>query len=147
MMSRRKIWILVMLMVGMVLVPSVLATRPAEISGWFAWAEEPYAYCFYSGEFLQPDGIIQGCVIQPESPGRAAHGTFYDLPYPFEPPFEPAGECQYSLATFSIPGRPDNDGTARFSIHRCSGSLEGLHMIGTGLPYQFDWEGSYHYEP
>jgi hypothetical protein len=146
-MFRQKFWILALLLLFLFLVPAASATPPTDVSGWFAWAEDPYAYCFYTGDFGQPDGILQGCVIQPETPGRAAHGTFYDLPYPFAPPFEPTGECKYNLATFDIPGRPEDPGTPRFTINRCSGSLQGMHLVGEGVPGGYDWQGSMHTEP
>ena len=147
-MFRRKFWILALLMLFLFLVPTASAKPPTDVSGWFDWADgDPYSYCFYTGDYLNPDGVIQGCVIQPDSPGRAAHGTFYDLPYPFDDDDEPRGECEYNLATFDIPGRPDDPGDPHFTMNRCSGSLQGVHMVGTGVAGGFTLQGTLHVEP
>jgi hypothetical protein len=95
-----------------------------------------------------PDGVIEGCVVQPEKAGRAQIGTMYDVSA-FEPadPEDALGACVYSLATFDIPRRPEDPGVPRFSAHRCTGSWENMHMVGVGEAGGFGWKGSYHFEP
>lgn len=150
-MFNRKLWILVLVLISLALVPTVFATPPTEVSGFFYWAPEgsPYNYCLFSvDEFGNPDGVIEGCVVQPEKPGRAQNGTMYHVSA-FDPaaPEEALGACQYSLATFDIPGRPDDPGTPRFSTIRCWGSWENMHLVGVGEAGGFSWTGSYHFDP
>jgi hypothetical protein len=150
-MFNRRLWVLVMVLIVLALVPAVFATPPEEINGYFYWAPEgsPYSYCLFTvNDDDIPDGVIEGCVIQPEKPGRAQIGTMYHVSA-FDPadPEDAFGSCVYSLATFDIPGRPDDPGTPRFSAHRCSGSWEDMHLVGVGEPGGFSWTGSYHFEP
>lgn len=150
-MLNRKLWILVLVLIGLALVPTVFATEPTEIHGYFYWAPEgsPYFYCLFTVDASgNPDGVIEGCVIQPEKPGRAQMGTMYNVSaFDPAPPEEAAGACEYSLATFNIPGRPDDPGVPRFSAQRCTGSWADMHLVGVGEAGGFSWTGSYHFEP
>ena len=146
----RKISLFALFLLVLFLVPSVSATPPEEINGYFYWAPDgsPYNYCLFSVDNDgAPDGFLEGCVIQPDSPGRAAHGTFYQFPlFPEHDPDNTTGECEYNLATFTIPGR-GSVGDPKFVMNRCSGSLEGLHMNGTGEAGEFYFTGTYHFAP
>jgi hypothetical protein len=149
-MFRLKLGFFALLMLVLLVVPSVFATPPEEINGWFYWAPEdsPYNYCLFSADDNgAPDGFLEGCVIQPDAPGRAGHGTFYQFPiFPVHDPDNTTGECEYNLATFYVPGRGDV-GDPRVVFNRCSGSLEGLHVNATGEAGEFYWTGTYHYGP
>jgi len=139
-MSKHTLWFLVLLLLGLILVPTAFATQPTEISGYFdefvpGDPTTPTIYCLHTGESYDvPDGFITGCVIQPYKPGLAQKGTFtgwVDRKY---------GTCEYNLRTFDL------DGIARFSMNRCAGDLAGFHMKGVGWTNGF-WEGSYHFDP
>jgi hypothetical protein len=139
-MFKRKLWILVLVLLGLALVPTAFATQPAQIGGYFDQfvpgdADTPTVYCLHTGENYTSDGFIDGCVVQPVKPGLAQIGTFTGTVDGKD------GTCIYSLRTFDL------DGIARFSMHRCSGDLAGFHMVGVGWAINGLWEGSYHFEP
>ena len=139
-MSKRILWVFILLVVVLALVPMASATRPEKIGGYFdefvpGEGEIPTVYCLHTGEgYLDPDGFIDGCVVQPNKPGLAQKGTFTGHVG------EREGTCEYSIRTFEL------DGIARFSMNRCFGDLEGLHMKGIGWTNGL-WEGSFHFDP
>jgi hypothetical protein len=119
---------------------TALATKPATIVGYFdnfAPGDEntPTVYCLHTAEGYEPDGFLDGCVVQPVKPGLGEHGTFtgtVDGRY---------GTCEYNLRTFDL------DGIARFAMGQCTGDLAGFQMQGTGWAANGMWEGNYHFEP
>jgi hypothetical protein len=139
-MFNHKIWIFGLLLLGLVMVPSALATQPAELKGYFdefvpGEGDIPTVYCLHTGEeYGVPDGFLDGCVVQPNKPGLAQKGIFTGHVG------EKEGTCEYSLRTFDL------DGIARGTFYRCTGDLAGLHLKAVGWTNGF-WEGSYHFDP
>jgi hypothetical protein len=122
------------LMLASMFTMTALATKPAEIVGYFynfVPGEYPSTYCLATF-----DGLVDGCVFQPYHEGLAAKGTFtgsIDGKY---------GTCEYNLRTFDI------DGIARFAMNRCTGDLAGFHMQGTTAGMEFGlWKGYWHVDP
>jgi hypothetical protein len=155
-MNKRRLWIvsLSLLVLGLVLVPAAFANEPQEFTLCFDWADPPYAYCWASPDLP----LFTGCVVQPQTPGRAAHGIFYRLPDyqtqllpPDHPDFYSDGTCEYNLATYAIPGknpgRPEYSGDAHVTMNRCTGALEGMYVQGTGPLGEFCVTMKYHYGP
>jgi hypothetical protein len=156
-MLKRKSWVFTLLLLGLglVLVPTALATQPKEFNICFEWAPEgsPWGYCAVSEDFP----LFTGCVLQDDTPGRAAHGTYvsfvYDLgnlPDPDDPAFVPRGECEYNLATYDIPGkgRPPFSGQPVLAMSGCTGELEGLHVQGKAPPFPEECMTlTYHFDP
>jgi hypothetical protein len=122
---------------GLVLVPTASATKPEPVEICFAFAlpNPDWNYCIWQSE----DPLLVGCVVQPEAPGRAAHGTFYS--FAFTPVWDGMflkdlpgmgeinlrGTCEYNLATYNIPGRGEFAGQPVLAMNRCTGDLEGMH--------------------
>ncbi len=135
---KRTIWILTLaFMLGVILVPAVFATQPEEIRGYtnLISMADPVVYCIHSGPgYNQPDGFLDGCVVQPVKPGVAQKGTFTGHVGDRE------GSCEYSLRTFDL------DGKAIFSMQICDGGLAGFHFVGFGTSDGL-WAGSYHFDP
>jgi len=142
-MSRRVLVVLGVLLVCLIVVPGAAAKRPGTCPFCFWWAAEtePYFYCFWSGPWGEVTGPFKGCVIQTDTPGRAAHGTFYQFEFDFpagDPfttffhdlpdPSEATGTCHYNLATFNIPGRPGEMFPPKPAMNHCTGSLEGMRF-------------------
>jgi hypothetical protein len=150
MMNNRKIWIFGLLLLGLVLVPAVYATQPTRFDdGW--WGNTVYDGAGnVSFDFVIDSIGLSGTGTQPEVvPGRVAHGTFVGTLNN-----GPEGECEYTVATFSMPNGEIKE-PFRANMNRCSGGLEGLHMIGKGwidwslFPALFEgpWVGAYHIDP
>ena len=138
---KKSVLILAIVLVLTIMVTlTASATQPTEIRGYFdeyvtGDPTTPTVWCIHTGEnYGEPDGFMDGCVVQPVNPGLAAHGTFTGTVD------GKSGTCEYNLRTFDL------DGIARFTMNRCSGDLAGLHMKAVGWPTGF-WEGSYHFDP
>jgi hypothetical protein len=145
-------------------VPTASATQPEEFTFLFAFAApgQDWGYCGWSTDFP----LFTGCVVQDNTPGRAAHGIFYSFEWEFVPDGDDGllydlptlaevtgagdpflrGECEYNLATFDIPGRPEAVGTPVFASKGCTGpELEGLFLQGkaglgaTGFIIKYHW--------
>jgi hypothetical protein len=141
-MKKFGISIIIALVLALMLVTIVSATQPTEMNGdFYAWVpgdpDTPSVYCFRTlGPDGSPDGFLDGCVVQPYSPGQGKHGTFTGTVD------GKSGTCEYNLRAFHR-----NDGIARFVTSQCTGELEGFHMKGVGTMIPPLWEGSYHFDP
>ena len=155
-MFQRRFALLAMLFV-LLLVPTVFATPRESYLAAFKFTTDSsyYAYCIWTvDEFLDADGMIEGCVVQENTPGRAAHGTLYAYAFPFDgfdPEVDPDtidNHCEYNLATFDIPGQPGQfNGPPQFTANRCVGpEWQGLHIRGTSDPSGY-FRMNIHQEP
>jgi hypothetical protein len=142
-MRKRILLVFILVVLVLVLVPMVFATKPTKIQGYFdnfVPGRDPQDYCMHTLDTDGvPDDFITGCVLQPETPGVAQHGTFTG--------FVDGAEitCEYNLKTFDV---TNLDSVARFTMNRCTGDpeVEGFHLHGIGWLNGL-WEGSYHYHP
>jgi len=139
-MKKSVIVLLIVLVMALLFVMTASASQPTEISGHFYFVEPygPNDYCVTTSENYVPDGFLDGCVEQLDTPGLGAHGTMY-LTIDIDGGL--SGACKYNLRTY------DNDGIALFVANRCTGELAGFHMKAVGWATNGKWEGSYHFDP
>ena len=150
-MSKRKIWIFsLLLLLGLVLVPTVFATPPTSFDDgvWVFNFADPanniLSFCFTT----EASGMMEGCGFQPlVTNGRAVKGVYEGLIG------DQYVECEYNLAAFSLPNG-ESQSFSRFSLLGCTdgaGNDVGLHMVGQayndGDGFSGTYEGRFHFDP